>query len=488
MKRASNAMKRTAFKVVIALLISVLPVAMMPVPAAGEDFPSSIMPIVFVDPKYSFASGGAFINVTVKVFNLTDSVYHTDYRWEPGRELREPGTRFNYSLGNMYGFQVRFSWNPVALEYVEHVVKTPVENYPDGVLHGPLFVVQSDLNKTAGTFSVSQSSWFYPVKSFNCPNRNATILVFTFRILSEEPVLLRLDYVNLIPDPSLVEKLGLTLAAIPLLALDGAFIPEDTARITALETGASGGPQLYVPAILGENVSVRFLMSNEGSALDFYNLTLYRDGDVVLRSWFNESLTSGKSAAYNFTFNTTGLTPGLHATAVKASILHRGTSIVSTLADNFILIQAPSLNVESSNSNVYENETVVLSAIESPDQDPNTEIRDYSWLFYEPGALAPAYEYEGRTVTHTFAKNGTWKIVLTVEDNWRISYDPTRNATASYMKEVFLDVQDGEKPQDASGPTLEQVLLVAALALFLSLFAVTQFVNRKPVKPQTNLL
>jgi hypothetical protein len=480
-------MKKLTVEVIAVVLVSALAAFAAPVPVVKAYFPSNKMPIVYVDPEYSFAPGGALINVSVNVFNLTNSIYHTDYPWEPGRELREPGTRFNYSLGNLYGYEIRFSWNPGVLEYVDHIVKTPVENYPDGVLHGPLFVVQGDLNKTAGTFAVSQSSWFYPVESFNCPNRNATMLMFTFRVKKEEPVFLRLDYVELIPDPSFVERLGIE-PTIPLLALNGVFVPEDTTEVATLEVGAPVGMQLCVPVILGENASIRFVTGNGGSITDLYNLTLYRDNVVVLGSWVNESLASGETAAYNFTFNTTGLALGLHTITVRASMLHKNTPVVDVLTESFILIQAPSIGVESSVSQVYQNETVVLSAIENTDQDPNTEIRNYIWLLYEPGTVAPVYEYEGEAITYTFARNGTWRIVLTVEDNWSISYDPLRNATASYMKEVLLDVQDGEKPGEVSDPTIAQVLLVAALALFLSLFLITRFVDKKQASSPTRIL
>ncbi|MGB9134438.1 MAG: hypothetical protein WCC63_02465 [Candidatus Bathyarchaeia archaeon] len=472
-------MKKEILKAIIVLLITAMPMLATPIPAAKGDFPSKKMPIVYVDPEYSSAPGGTLFNVSVKVFNLTDSFYRTDVLWNPGRELPPPGTRYNYSLGSMYGFTVRFSWNPLVLEYDGHVIKTPVENYPDGVLHGPLFVVQSELNSTAGTYSVSQSSWFYPVAAFNCPNRNATILVLTFKIKREEPCLLRLEYVELVPDPNLVAQ-GVR-DAIPLLALDGAFTPENTTRVASLEVGAPVGTQLYTPVISGENACVRFMVRNGGRATDFYNLTLYED-DTLLESWVNEGLASGESEVYNFTFSTSGLRLGLHTITVKASISHERTPIADSFTVNFILIQAPSLSVGSSSSDVYENETVVLNAIESVHQDPNIEIQNYTWLLYEPGAIAPMYEYEGESVTHRFAENGTWKIVLLVEDNWSISYDPLRNATVPYMEEVLLDVQGGDKPQEVSTPTLEQVLLVAVLSSFAVIFVVVYLASRKRVR------
>jgi hypothetical protein len=451
--------KREALKTILLLLTIAVPAfAVSILPATGEL--QHNMPIVYVDPEYSYASGATVFNVSVKVFNLTNSFYSTDVLWKLGRSLPPPGTRYNYTLGNMYGFRVRLSWDPLILECVSQVIKTPVENYPDGVLYGPLLVVQGDLNSSAGTFSVSQNSWYYPVAGFNCPGRNATMFVLSFRIKREEPCLLRLEYVELIPDPVLAGE-GIP-ETIPLLALNGAFTPENTTLVTGMAVGAIVGTQLFTPVILGENACVRFIMNNGGRYTDFCNLTLYQDSTPV-KTWKNESLASGESKAYNFTIETEGLNLGLHMLTVEASIIHRGTPLVHSSDVSFILIHSPSMSVGKSTSDVYENETVVLNAFENVHQDPNVEIQNYTWLFYEPGATSPGYTYEGESVTHQFVKNGTWRIVLLVEDNWKISYNPSRNATESYMEQVLLEVQSGEKPLTVEVFTLEQIALVALL-------------------------
>jgi len=464
-------MKRETVRTILLLfIISVSTFVVSISPATGE-LPHN-MPIVYVDPEYSAASGETIFNVTVKVFNLTNNLYSTDGFWKFGKTLPPPGTRYNYTLGNLYGFRVRLSWNPLVLECLSHVIKTPVEDYPDGVLHGPLLVIQGDLNSSAGTFSVSQNSWYYPVAGFNCPDKNATMFVLSFRVKREEPCYLRLEYVELIPDPRLAAE-GVS-DTIPLLALNGAFIPENTTLVTAMTVGVIVGTQLFTPVILGEEACVRFMMKNEGRDVDSYNLTLYQDTAPV-ETWKNESLASGESKAYNFTIETEGLALGLHTLAVEASIIHRGTPLVHSSDISFILIHGPSMSVGKSTSDVYENETVVLNAFENVNPDPNVEIRNYTWLLYEPGVASPGYSYEGESVTHQFAKNGTWRIVLLVEDNWRISYNPSRNATKSYMEEVLLDVQSGEKPSTVEVFTPEQIALVVLFTSF-ALLSVTLYV------------
>ena len=464
-------MKRETLRTILLLLIISVPTFVVSISPATGELPHN-MPIVYIDPMYSYASGETIFNVSVKVFNLTDSIYSTDDLWKLGKSLPPPGIRYKYTLGNMYGFRVRLSWDPLILEYMSHVIKTPVEDYPDGVLHGPLLVVQGDLNSSAGTFSVSQNSWYYPVAGFNCPDRNATMFVLSFKVKGEDSCPLRLEYVELIPDPSLAGE-GVS-ETIPLLALIGAFNRDNTTLVTGMTVGAIVGTQLFTPVILGENVCVRFMMKNGGRYTDFYNLTLYQDSTPV-ETWMNESLASGESKAYNFTIETEGLKLGLHTFAVEASIIHRGTPLVHSSDISFILIHGPSMSVGRSTSDVYENETVVLNAFEDVDPDPNVEIRNYTWLLYEPGAVSPGYNYEGESVTHQFVKNGTWRIVLLVEDNWKISYNPLRNATESYMEEVLLDVQSGEKPLTVEVFTPEQIALVVLLTSF-ALLSVTLYV------------
>ncbi len=444
-------------------------------PSSGEL--QSGMPIVYVDPQAPSAPEGTLFNVSVKIFNLTNNIYTTDERWEPGDpQLPPPGTRWNYSLGNLYGFKMRFSWDPRVLEYVSRVVKTPVEDYPEGALHGPILVTQDELNQTAGTYSVAQSSYFYPVSAFDCPDSNATVFVLTFRVKRVGFSYLQLDNVELIPDPALV----VDFHTIPFLALNpGVFFADSATRIATVEVGTLVDTWLYNPVILGENASVRFTMENMGHCVDHFNVTLYRDG-VPLTSWMNESLDSGENRFYNFTFSTEGWAIGLHTVESRASILHEQTELVDSFAVNFILISSPSLSVSSSTDKAYENETVILSAVEILTEDPNLEIRNYTWRLYEPGASTSVYEYSGKSVTHTFAKNGTWRIELVIEDNWDITYNPLRTATVFYKEEIVLEVHAGEKPSsDTPVLSYEQTLIIVGLASFAVASFIVYFATKK---------
>lgn len=66
---------------------------------------------------------------------------------------------------DLYGIWLRIEWNTSYLEFVNHVVKIPVETYPEGVLHEPFFVVMDRVNATGGRYELAASS-LSPAPSF----------------------------------------------------------------------------------------------------------------------------------------------------------------------------------------------------------------------------------------------------------------------------------------------------------------------------------
>ena len=85
------------------------------------------------------------------------------------------------NITNLYGFDVRISWSTDYLAYLSHMVKVPVETYPDGVLHSPVIQVKNEVNETAGTYWCAYAS-MAPAPSFN---GSGTIFIITFRIINQ---------------------------------------------------------------------------------------------------------------------------------------------------------------------------------------------------------------------------------------------------------------------------------------------------------------
>jgi hypothetical protein len=466
-------MKEITQIIIFVLLVASTSTLTLKVSVSAELPPE--MPVVYVDPQNAFAAIGTTFNVSVKIFNLTNSFYGSDEEWQSGDPLPSPGSRYNYTLGNMYGFNITFSWDPEILEYTSYSVHTPVEDYPDGILYAPIWEVKEEINSTAGTFSIAQNSGLF-VEGFNCPNKSATVFTMTFRVEKEGICSLRLKSVKLTPDPVLV-GLNDIRGTIPHQVIDGVFTSVEIPRITKVDVGALVGIQLVTPLILGEDATVRILLTNEGTSTDPYNLTLYFDATPV-KIWLDENLAANAKKTYNYTLKAENLEIGLHILVAKAAILHNKTEVVDSLTANFTVINTPVLSISNSPNDVYENDTVTFSAEASFHQDPNSRIVEYTWLFYRPGATSPTYEHNGVTVTHTFVENGTWRIVLVVRDNWGITYDPQRSATASYLQEVSLKVHSGVKPPPDNF-RYEQIAILVIILITIAAISILTYMLRK---------
>jgi len=162
---------------------------------ASFDFPRE-MPIVYVDPQNTSAAPGETFSISVRILNLSNNFYSTDEAWDPGEPLGSPGICYNYSLGNLFGLDIRLSWNPAILEYVSHTVKIPVEHYPDGILHKPIWDVKDEVNPEAGTYWIAKASQ-NPAEPFNCPSLNATVFTMTFFVRQHGTCAISLDSIDL---------------------------------------------------------------------------------------------------------------------------------------------------------------------------------------------------------------------------------------------------------------------------------------------------
>ncbi|MCK4477559.1 hypothetical protein KAU88_03400 [Candidatus Bathyarchaeota archaeon] len=54
------------------------------------------------------------------------------------------------NVTDLKGLDIQLSWNASILNYTNHVVKIPVEDYTDGILHEPIMQVKNEVNATAG--------------------------------------------------------------------------------------------------------------------------------------------------------------------------------------------------------------------------------------------------------------------------------------------------------------------------------------------------
>jgi hypothetical protein len=434
---------------------------------------SEVNPSVYVYPQNVYAAVGTTFNVSVKVFNLTDEFYQTDIPWEQGEPLPPIGSRYNYSLGNIYGFNIRFKWNPEVLEFSSSLITTPREDFPEGVLYGPIVETNENVDTFAGTYTLAENS-LYPVAGFNCPNESATFFTLTFIVKRGEPCLLDLESVTLLLDPVLADKGVLDIIH---HVENGFFMPVATTRITGIGVGSLVGTQLLNPVIQGENASIFVIVANNGALVNRYNLTLYT-GYVEVARWRNESLDPYGKRTYSYTLETQDLETGQQLVKAKAKIFHRN-SILDSFTSDFTIVKSPLLSITKSKNEIHKNDTITLIAINNIQNDPTNLITKYSWSFFEPGASTPSHEYNGKSITHMFAQNGTWRVVLTVRDNSGITYDPMRNATFPYQTQIEFEVSIADGDQSSFVPSRELLALLIGFFMVVSTIAVSIHVRRK---------
>jgi len=68
---------------------------------------------------------------------------------------------------NLYGIDIMIGWNTTWIEYTSHVVKIPVESYPDGVLHPPYMLVKNEVNEDGVPGSWSNTMYWFAVTSMS---------------------------------------------------------------------------------------------------------------------------------------------------------------------------------------------------------------------------------------------------------------------------------------------------------------------------------
>jgi hypothetical protein len=414
--------------------------------SASLNFPVT-MPVVFVGPQNVTARLGENVTVAVKIFNLTDAYYSTDQPWIPGDEvLGPPGILYNYSLGNLFGLGMMFRWNPDILAYVNHTVKAPVELHPDGVLHEPVLNIVDDVDENAGTYELATTSLGNGTEQFNSPDANATVFTMTFKVIKRGVGNISLDSVDLVTkwdvSSSPHEK------RIPNVIRNGWFQTSSLETwIESLKVGFSRDEELWEPIILGENASVRVVVRNDNLTMtETYNLTFYYDGTPLEGGiWTDRVLNPGEAETLNCTIPASFLGRGVHLVNASIAVLHGSEVLTDELTKQFRVVGTPILGVEAPTVAIP-GETVTFNASWSTHDDPDGTIQSYWWSLFAPGETLPRAQYQGVSVTHTFAQSaedGTWSVTLNVTDNFGIEYDPLRPATAPYRMVTSIEIDSG---------------------------------------------
>ena len=171
---------------------------------------------------------GNTITIALVAFNLTDNII-TD----PENPLA------TCPLGNLIGFDIQMSWDPTILQYVDHTVTVPVEDYPNpvasspyaGILHANQMELKNVVDESGNIPNAEPGTmaWFVYVTLPDAPvfNGNGTFFTMTFNVIESGSSPLELGNVDL-------AGAGGDILTVPRNAFDGLVIPEFSLIATLL--------------------------------------------------------------------------------------------------------------------------------------------------------------------------------------------------------------------------------------------------------------
>jgi len=423
------------------------------------------MPAIYIDPANISVSPGETFKVSVEIFNLTNSFWQTNTQWRRGDDLG-PWAKYplyNYSLGNLLGIEVQLGWDETVLKFASNVTKIPVEDHPDGVLHQPILRIKNEVNETHGLpWPQPEESryWFAYTSLGGQPfNGNGTVLEITFEVLKEGASNLNFTRTNLSDEDG---------ERIPHKTFSSVFrSPGARTRLAKVRVGSIVDEEFFDPIISGEDANVSIQVKNDGDVSDTYNLTLYYDDEQVQNgAWIGQTLDPTESAFYTYTLIAADLDRGTHNIWADLSVLHKGELVSDNETKQFRVIDPPQLAINGPTTTTS-GQTVQFDASQSSHSDPDGTILNYTWALWAPGETIARVTDEGVTFTYLFpsnAKNGTWRIVLSVKDNFGVTYSESRPLSSPYQTEVTLQVTRAVKgiPWDL---VVLGVILIAIIAM-----------------------
>ncbi|MCK4477706.1 hypothetical protein KAU88_04170 [Candidatus Bathyarchaeota archaeon] len=463
--------KNTA-KIMITVLIlnlSIVGIAILPTMIVTADTVLvTDMPVVYIDPQNANVEPGENFTISVKIFNLNDTIYESNVEWVPGQPLPSPGSLHDYTLGNLYGLDIQLSWDPTILDYASHTVKVPNStSNPDGILYEPILDVMDYVDSSAGTYWLAKSSQS-PALAFNCQDANATVFTMTFNVTRHGKCTLDLTSVDLAADPAMLVAGTINKLAIPHWVRDGQFQNILATGIKSVKVEAHANDLFFGPPVIsGENARVTVVMENYGNISDTYNLTLYKDTDL-LETWNNETLESGENKTFSYTINAEDLNVGDHVIKAKATILHGNETFTDELSKPFTVIETPDLVIDGPTS-ATAGDSISFSASRSTYNYSNGQLSNYTWTLTGPDETAPRITNKEENVTFTLDSHwsgGNWTVALEVLDIYGIKYDETRAATSPYRKTVVLEVAEAPPP---SFFNIENIALIVMLIVIIAI-------------------
>jgi hypothetical protein len=206
-----------------------------------------------------------------------------------------------FNITGLFGLEIELHWNASLLNYTSHIVKIPVETYPEGVLHNPVLTVKNEVNGTAGTYLAVYASLGGTTPSFN---GTGTVFEMNFTVLEYGACPLHIAL------SSLSNRKG---QAIAHSVEDGFFsnLFYDVAIVSVASSQYS--------AFLGDVLNITVAALNNGtSRSESFNITAYY-ATVLLGTREVTDLTPGEEEVITFSWNTSNVLPGSYVLSANAS-------------------------------------------------------------------------------------------------------------------------------------------------------------------------
>jgi len=222
-----------------------------------------------------------------------------------------------------------------------------------------------------------------------------------------------------------------------------------------------------LPVIKGENTNVSISVRNAGNDFDQFNVTLLVNNSVT-KTWTTSNLVANRSQTFSWSkafdagiYNLTVIASGTYASSVyKSGVL--------------TVVKTPSLAVNCSSTSPVVGQEVTINGSRSIHQDPKGKITNYLWKIFAPdvptsGAANATFSGSNLTViSFTFNASGKWTVLLTITDNYNLTYDSKRGATSAYQKAVVISVTSGGLSVElVMGVVVVAVVVVIAVAVIL---------------------
>ena len=215
-------------------------------------------------------------------------------------------------------------------------------------------------------------------------------------------------------------------------------------------------------------------VKNDGEVSDTYNLTLYYDDKQVQNGvWIGQTLDPTESAFYTYTLMAQDLARGIHNFKADLSIIHKGELVSDSEAKQFRVIDPPQLVIDGPTAAVS-GQTIQFDASQSSHSDPDGSFLNYTWALWGPDETRARYTDEGITFTYKLpgiTKSGDYRIVLSVKDNFGITYSESRPLSSTYQKEVVLQIT-----REAAGIPWD---LIALGVILIAIIGVAVFYIRR---------